>query len=371
MADPRLEDTPINVNDQIQDRTIRHMVYIERLKASEIKRIRKILDSEILPDLEDRISRRLLKIEERGSDLGPATTKRLQELQKELTKLSSRLAVRLRTAVGETITGLSRSELAWQVGMIKEELGFDLEFNVPNPVAVAAVARSTSFAGFKLDDWFGTLNRSVQRRVMQEVNRGIVEGETVPQIMRRIRGTRDARFRDGVWNSTRAQAEAITRSTINHVTNQARIELFKENEDLIKGLKWTATLDSRTSLVCAGLDGRVFALDKGPRPPAHVNCRSTMTPVLKSARSLGLKDLPPGTRASINGEVPASVTFPEWLKKQPVSVQDDVLGKSRGALFRKGNLSIDKFTSDSLRPLTLEELKVKEKSAFQRSGLDV
>lgn len=359
----------ISVNEEIQDRTIRHMVYLERYKASEIRKILKELNTVILPEIEAKLEKRIERIVERGSDLGPETTARLKQLEKELSKLSNDLATSLRDLSAGDMNDLSQDEIDWQVKTIKHALDFDLDLVIPNPRAVARIIQKTSFAGLTLDQWYDSLSRSTQKNVMIAVNRGVVEGETTEQIIRRIRGTRALGFTDGVWQTTRNQAVTIARSTINHVTNQSRFEFFKENEDIIQGLKWIATLDSRTSVICAGLDGKIFPIDKGPRPPAHPNCRSTMTAVLKDADELGIEGVSPAKRASINGQVPASTTYGEWLKKQSPDVQDEVLGVTKGALFRDGKLPIDRFTSDSLKPLTIDQLRKLEKDSFKKAGL--
>lgn len=364
-------DQMTTVNEDIKDRTIRHMVHLERFKKGQVNRILKVLDRDILPSMRRKIEARLEKIIERGTDTGAVTTFRLKQLEKELTKLSDRMVKDLRKELVVDMTGLSRSEIEWQVEVIKQELGFDLELVIPSPRAVAKITNDVPFAGLTLDQWFNTLSQATQRGVMSAVNRGIVEGETTEQIMRRIRGTSASNFTDGVWATTRRQAETITRSTVNHVSTQARMELFKENEDIIKGLQWVATLDSRTSVICAGLDGKVFKVDKGPRPPAHPNCRSTMTAVLKDWKSLGLTDLDASQRASINGQVPATTTYGEWLKGQPLGVQEEVLGVSKAKLFNQGNLDISRFTDSRLKPLTLKELSTVEKKAFNRANLDL
>jgi SPP1 gp7 family putative phage head morphogenesis protein len=359
----------MNVNDEIQDRTIAHAVYLERYKASEIRRIRKILNTQILPDLAQQIERRLLRIIERGSDTGPETTRRLKELERELTKLSNDLMNGLKQDVIIDMDDLTENELIWQANTVKQSLDFNLDLVVPSPQSVAKIIKTTSFAGYNLDQWFNGLSRATQRGVMAAVNNGIVQGETTDQIMRRIRGSRALSYTDGVFETTRRQAETVTRTTINHVSNQSRLEFFKENADILSGMKWIATLDSRTSVTCASLDGKVFPLDKGPRPPAHPNCRSTMTAVLKDADELGLKDIPAAKRASMNGQVPASTTFGEWLKRQPINVQNEVLGVKKAALFRKGDVPIERFVGSDLTPLTLKQLSRLEKKAFQKVGI--
>ena len=97
------------------------------------------------------------------------------------------------------------------------------------------------------------------------------------------------------------------------------------------------------------------------------NCRSTTTPVLKSWRAMGLKGLPGSTRASMNGQVSADLTYGEWLRKQNVATQNEVLGIKKGRLFRSGNLAVDRFVNDQGRAYTLDELEIREAEAWQKA----
>jgi hypothetical protein len=101
------------------------------------------------------------------------------------------------------------------------------------------------------------------------------------------------------------------------------------------------------------------------------NCRSSSTPVLKSYRELGIPidEISASTRASMDGEVPAETTYSEWIAKQSAARQDEVLGPTRGKLFRQGDLAIDRFTNDKGVFLTLDELRARDAKAFERSGL--
>lgn len=355
----------ININEEIQDRTIRHMVYLERYKASEVRKILKELNGVILPEISAKIAARLDKITERGIDLGTATTARLAQLEKELSKLADDLAAALKSKTTVDLGDLAQHEIDWQIKSIRDTIDFDLEFVLPAPRTIARIIQKTSFAGLTLDQWYESLSQSTQKNVMIAVNRGMVEGETTDQIMRRIGGTKKLNYTDGVWQTTRRQVETITRTTINHAANSSRLQLFQENSDIIKGLKWTSTLDSRTSYICAGLDGRVFPIDKGPRPPAHPNCRSTMVAVIDVD---GL-DVPESKRASMNGQVSGSTTYGEWFNKQPEEFQKEYLGPSRYKLFKDGSLPIERFTSDNLKPLSLDQLRKIEKDSFKRAGL--
>jgi hypothetical protein len=115
----------------------------------------------------------------------------------------------------------------------------------------------------------------------------------------------------------------------------------------------------------------VFPIDSGPRPPAHIGCRSCIIPVVKSWRQLGIDadEVPAGTRASMNGQVADSITYPQWLKRQSVAVQNDALGVTRATLFRNGGLSVDRFVDKTGREYTLDELRDRETAAFDKAGL--
>jgi SPP1 gp7 family putative phage head morphogenesis protein len=208
--------------------------------------------------------------------------------------------------------------------------------------------------------------------VRDSIRIGFVEGETIDQLVRRIRGTRVNQFKDGILEINRRNAEALVRTAVSHTAQSARDDVFAANSDIIKGWRFTATLDSRTSAVCRGLDGKVFDIGKGPKPPRHWNCRSVSVAVLRSWREMGI-DIdetpnPANTRASMNGQVPATETYDSWLRKQPVEFQNDVLGVKKAQLFRAG-LTLDKFTNRQGDELSLSELARKEADIFKRAGV--
>ena len=121
---------------------------------------------------------------------------------------------------------------------------------------------------------------------------------------------------------------------------------------------------------CKARDGKVYPVDSGPRPPAHPNCRSSTSYVLKSWKELGidLKEFPEGTRASMDGQVPANVTYNEWLKGKDSTFQDKVLGPTRAKLFREG-MPVDRFVNKAGDRLTLDKLRERDAEYFRKAGL--
>lgn len=91
------------------------------------------------------------------------------------------------------------------------------------------------------------------------------------------------------------------------------------------------------------------------------NCRSVTIPITRSWQELGinLAEAPPGTRASMTGQVPATQTYKQWLATAPASIQRNVLGRTRYEMWKEGAINIDSFWTKDGRRLTLSQLKRK------------
>jgi hypothetical protein len=70
------------------------------------------------------------------------------------------------------------------------------------------------------------------------------------------------------------------------------------------------------------------------------------------------------------GRVPAATTYQDFLGRQSAAFQDEVLGKTKGVLFRKGGLKVDQFVDRNGTELTLDQLAATKPEAFRKAGLD-
>lgn len=351
-------------NEAIRDLAIRHQVGVLRLGSATLRKLIPILNRADQDIVEKLLSR--------GSTLeGSFTSKRLQSLLgavREINRDAHReLGKNLRTELRQ----IARYEAEFQAQLLGRSLPIAWDIVSPSAEQLNAIVNARPFQGKLLGDWLSELEASRARRVRDAVRLGMVEGETVSQIVQRIRGTKALQYRDGAMQISRRGAEAMVRTAVAHTTSAAREELYQANANLIANEQWVATLDTRTCPTCGGLDGQKFELGKGPRAPIHIGCRCLRVPVTKSWRELGfdIDELPPGTRASMNGQVPATETFGSWLKKQPMDAQEEVLGVDKAALFRTGDLPIEKFSVGS-EELTLDQLRQREAAAFERAGLN-
>jgi SPP1 gp7 family putative phage head morphogenesis protein len=262
---------------------------------------------------------------------------------------------------------LGVSESDWAANGIEDVVPIDLGVHTPDPNVLKTLVSKETVNGKFVKDWYKDWGRGMTDKITRQVRIGVGLGEGYDKIAKRIIG------KSGVLGEQERHIKTLVRTTIANVSNKARQSVYENNEDVVKGVEIVATLDSRTSAICRSEDGNVYPVDSGPRPPFHPNCRTTTIPVLKSWKELGidLKEAPPGTRASMDGQVSSKQSYGQWLKKQSKSVQEEVLGKRRAALFRSGKVKIDKFVDPRGRSLTLAELdQVQSRDAIKASGLN-
>lgn len=370
--DPRLRLIPPDINSTVRDRAIRHALYLERLKTQQTNAILALVNA-AREDVLDQVQRRAARLAERGFDTGPVTTRRLQELGAGLDTIYKETYGQATASLRGGLVALAKQEAVWQSGVLVEAtsiLPVTVEVVLPSPQLLRSVVSAQPMNGRILKDWLAGIERDAKARVMQQVRLGLVNGEPVEQIVRRLKGTRAAKFRDGILETERRHVRSIVRTAVTHTSNHAREATYEANSDLVKGVQLVETLDSRTCEQCMALDGQVYAVGTGPRPPHHGACRGTTAPVLKSWKELGIpaREIDGETRASANGQVAGKLTYGTWLRGQPAAVQDEALGPTRGALFRRGDLSVDAFTSREGRTLTLDELRAKEPEAFEAAA---
>ena len=190
------------------------------------------------------------------------------------------------------------------------------------------------------------------KAVRNAISAAVIQGSTVDEAARVVSSL--------VGNRTRAQARTLVRTSFNHAGSVARSETYNQNQDVLEGERFIATLDSRTTLQCGGHDQEVFPVGQGPIPPLHYGCRSVRVPVVKQEfRVMGLDGERPEVGADGRGVVSGTKTYDGWLRDQPADFQNEVLGEDRAKLFRKG-VKVERFTDDEGKTIDLDQLEAME-----------
>jgi SPP1 gp7 family putative phage head morphogenesis protein len=340
----------------ITDIATRHQVMLERLKAGKAKdyrRIAKKFEADLLA-----AANRL------GVDsLDQLTKKELNLLIRNATNLNKKYQAAIIKDLEKDLKKLAKDDAIFERETINSFLVTGNAASATNLAYAAALTSPISATGELLEPFIKNWSRTRVNQVSGAIRKGYKEGSTLSQMTQIIRGTRANNFKDGLTSLQTRQAQAVIRTSVQHVSATARMQTWEANKDIVKAYKWRSTLDGRTTQRCRSLDGLEFEVGKGgPMPPIHINCRSTFNFVLDE--SLGLGDLDKGaTRSALGGEVPAKQTYYDWLKNQPKDFQRAAIGKQKTTWLNDGKLNSEQFAKLNLdknfKPLSLDQMREK------------
>jgi SPP1 gp7 family putative phage head morphogenesis protein len=357
-----------NTTKDLLDIATRHQIHLERLKTQNVNE-----SMAFLKEIDAAIAKQLA-----NRDITAFKRDRLEALVVAVRDDLKDIGQRLTEAVIAQAVALGVYESGFEIKSLSQVI--EAEFKKPsktqlrsalltNPLSVEGADKGKLLKAFISDT-----NATQLRAVENALRSGYYQGLTTQEVVRNIRGTKAAGFKDGILARVGNSINAVTRTALQHSAVQAREETWDANADIVKSVQWASVLDSRTSPQCRHLDGMEFGLREGPRPPIHINCRSTMIAVLDPK----FKSLSEGrTRFSRSEDgieyVPASQNYYDWLKNQPAAFQDSAIGSTRGKLFRNGGLSKERFSelqlNKNFEPVTLKQMRALEPAAFERAGI--
>ena len=185
---------------------------------------------------------------------------------------------------------------------------------------------SEKFSGKSYSERIWTNSDLLAKQLSTKLASAIATGQSIDKT------AKDFRDRFGV---SKYYAERLIRTETNHFYNQAANDSYKAMG--IDKYKFIATLDSRTSEICAHMDGKIIEVDKGAVgvniPPLHPNCRSTIAPYLGKdldalANARAFRD--PDTDKT---EYCDNMTYDEWRKWVDLEPEppEDVVAKVKNA----------------------------------------
>lgn len=350
-------------SDYLINLETRRQVILERFKAGEVRQFERLL-REIAREIRSRLQQ---------GDLTEFSRRRQNAL---LSDIGALLSGSLDNATGQLQRDLLESaidESEFTGDALNRAIqDFDSVIPPPSQVSAAVLAAPLSVrgpdGGKLLEPWMRDWSRFQVIQVQGAIRRGFYEGQTNQQMISSVIGSISNNYQDGEFARIRRSAAALVRTGVQHTAMIARTETLKENG--VEKYEWLSTLDSRTSATCQSLDGQQFEFGKGPTPPIHPNCRSSVTSVLPDE----FQFLREGAeRASTDGPVDADQTYYGWLKKQPASFQNEALGPTWAKVFRDGGVNADEFArlrlGKDFQPITLEQLREKRPAIFEESNI--
>ena len=327
-----------NANTKILDAVTSRALDLQRLTAGQRRDARRFLST-----LEAELAAQVARFD----PTGPVRT---ATQQARLDKLITQVRATIKTAY--------RDESKRLVGELRELADIEAKFAATSVNKIVGVELITS-----------EMTRAQLSAIVADV---LIEGAPVSEWLSRQAGEQNGEVVKGFMEISKRNADTLVRSATQAVSQKSRQATYEENDSLIKSVQWVSTIDLRTTPECSTRDGLTYTVE-GHEPIGHSlpwgggpgnfhwGCRSSSAPVLKTFRELGINvdDVPPSTRASLDGQIAQDTTFEGWLSRQSVAHQNDNLGVGRAALWRDGKIGFRDLVDGNGRELTLKELRAR------------
>ena len=199
-----------------------------------------------------------------------------------------------RHMLGE-MTDLANLEQSFQAAKMNQLFGVDIISASLTPQTLRAVAKDSAIFGAPAKEWWGRQSNAMRGRFSDQMRQGFLLGETTQDLVRRVRGSATGTFHaveiggrvrsvptfsGGIMDVTTREANALVRTSINSVSNEARLATYMANTDVIGNILAQVTLDAKTSSICQS---------HGARPDEW-----TLPDQAPRGRRLDRKEVPPG-----------------------------------------------------------------------------
>ena len=330
----------MGLNDALAQATVENAVRVIR---AEQKAQSDLLDA--LQGLGDELGDALIT----GDPTAPKRTawkmQRLNNLLAQVHEILTSYSPKILRLVGSQMLQVARDQSEAIPDLINGILKVDLAGVSLTEEQIRAIASDTLIEGAPSRSWWKRMNGTLEHDFAAELRKGMLAGENLADLVKRIRGIEAANgvpAFPGVLGKYRRNAEALVRTSWMTVANATAMASYQANADIMAGVTWLATLDPRTCAVCAELDGQTWGLDEAhPMAPRHWGCRCCLSPRTKSweqlAREAGgntslaktLDQMPLSTRASMDGQVPAKLSYQEWEAKRQGNAKSEIIKRAK------------------------------------------
>lgn len=284
----------MSTDQHLHDLQVQHALHVLGYSNSLQRDVLSFLN-DLEKDSLEILAARMATTNMKGYDPGPKATARKEEMIAEIRALTKGAYDKTHAHIERELIGLAGSESEFANKAINKVAKANVASKLPSPQRLKSIVTEKPLHGKILKPWLDGMGAGTAANVEQQIRLGLGAGEGIDKIVARVTGTEG-------FGGSRNSARAMVRTAVSAVSNAAQQETWEANSDVVTGWRFVATLDSRTTLICANQDGREYPLGEGPIPPLHVACRSVTIAVTKP---LG-QSYKPSTRASAEGQLPAS-----------------------------------------------------------------
>lgn len=193
--------------------------------------------------------------------------------------------------------------------------------------------------GLTIGAFISGFSSSAQAQLLNLTRYGWANGLTVAQAISAVSGP------GGLLNKLLNQSTSVVETTFQQVSEFTYGAVSSAFAD---SYRWDSVLDNRTTEICIDRNGKKYKYGKGPFPPAHIRCRSHITPIYSFKSET---------------EVNESEELSSWLSRQPKKFLRDAFTKGAVNSILSGAYGSEDFSKNvGIKPLTAKNYadKLKE-----------
>ena len=198
------------VNEVLLDSLIDHQVNLQQYSNGVVRKIIAILNRAD-PDLFAQLTMALERLPAESF-----TVERLEELLTSIRALNAAAYAQVGQALTQEMQALTVYEASFQTAAMKAAVPFPatLLVNTVSAEQVFAAVVARPFQGRLLREWAASLEAGKMQRIRDAIRIGYIQGQTVDQMVQRVRGTRKRQYEDGIIEIDRRNAEAVVRTAV-------------------------------------------------------------------------------------------------------------------------------------------------------------
>jgi len=245
------------VESAIADKILTNSINLYRLTAGERKKVIIILrkmQKELIGNL---------------SDVDVNVRKQAKAYIKESAQIINDYYVGLNVGLNDTLQGLAEHTAEVTNAAFT---GVGMATAMPTETMLKSIVSDALIMGSPSKDWWAKQSDDTVFKFSAQVRQGIAQGESTQEIARRIKD---------IVAVSESNASALVHTSVQTVSNDARMATFQANEDSLEGVQQLSTFDSHTSDICIAYSGASYDMQGNPingttlpmgSIPRHFNC---------------------------------------------------------------------------------------------------
>jgi len=262
--------------DKIFDDVLNSQINVLRLSETE-----QIKAEKLLVNVREQILRELVNNDPLAVKRTAWQRARLEKIYKQVDNILKESFNNQGESIQGALTDTGEYVAKDTIDTVNKAIGIDVMGYDLSTKRIQSIVSESMIEGKLMSTWWNDLPKDFTKRfkdvinnILKDFQMGMLQGQALGSMITALAP------QGALMGYTRRNIEAMIRTSFMQVAADVRQDVYKQNKDILTGIKWVSTLDRRTTPLCRALDGTIWDMDKNTikgtmpyhTPPAHWNC---------------------------------------------------------------------------------------------------